>query len=229
MDLQARLRRALAERGLLGGLLHVPRAAVRPLLLAVRTRLAEARAPRLVAAASPARLHLGSGSERLAGWINVDLRDPAELCLNLTRPLPLPDQSVDAIYSQHFIEHITKAQAGQLVRECARVLKPGGWFRCSTPDLAYYVRQWQERAAKGGDTAVDAADGLNDIIRLHEHLYVYDEAALCDLLARAGLIDIERARPQESRCEHLHGLDSRQAGAPPEVAAQNLILEARRP
>lgn len=229
MGLLRRLRRSLGERGLAGTVGQAPRAALRPLLLAVRTRRAAAHAARLVTGSSPALLHLGSGPERLAGWINIDLYFPAELCLDLTRPLPLPDACADAIYSQHFIEHITKPQSAQLVRECARVLKPGGWLRLSTPDLAHHVRLWEEQVAQGGDTAAAAADGLNDIMRLHDHLYIYDEAALCALFAEAGLTEVQRARPQESQCAHLRGLESRLASAPEEMARQDLIVEGRRP
>lgn len=156
----------------------------------------------------------------------MDLYFPAEICLDHTCPLPLPKACADGIYSQHLIEHITRLQAAQLVRECARVLKPGGWLRLSTPDLAYYVREWQAQAVTGDGAA--AADVLNDIMRLHDHLYIYDEAAVCDLFVQAGLTDVQRARPQESQCAHLAGLDSRLASAAGEIAQQDLVVEARR-
>jgi predicted SAM-dependent methyltransferase len=228
MNILGRLRRSLGHRGLKRTLSQMPRAALRPLVLAWRTAAAAKRAPGLVQAMQPARLHLGSGPDRREGWINVDLYFPAELCLDLTRPLPLPDACVDAIYSQHFIEHIGKDQVAGLVRECARVLRPGGWLRLSTPDLAYQVAQWQALSSQPGATGSAAADVLNDAMRQHDHLYLYDYAALSDLFARARLSDIQRARPQESQSPLLRGLETRLIGTPEDEARQDLIIEACR-
>lgn len=46
--------------------------------------------------------------------------------------LPLPDSSVDVVVTLQVIEHLWD-QAGFL-RECARVLRPGGRLHCSTPN-----------------------------------------------------------------------------------------------
>lgn len=228
MNVVGRWQRSLDQRGLGGTLAQIPRAALRPLLLAVRTCRARQQAPRLVTATHPALLHLGSGPDRRPGWINVDLYFPAELCLDLTRPLPLPDGCVDAIYSQHFVEHLTQPQTFALLQECARVLKPGGWLRVATPDLAQCVQRWQQHS-QAGTPGTLAADELNEALRSHDHLYIYDYAALSDLLLRAGLVDLRRAQPQESECEYLRGLDNRQAVTTSPAPSPDLIIEARRP
>jgi len=116
MSIVARFNRSVAHRGLGETLLHMPRAALRPLILALRTRQSASRARRLCQTEERLLLHLGCGTERLTGWVNVDLYFPAELCLDLTRPLPIPDACADAIYSQHFIEH-TEKEATALVSE----------------------------------------------------------------------------------------------------------------
>jgi SAM-dependent methyltransferase len=46
--------------------------------------------------------------------------------------LPVPDASVDVVVTLQVIEHL-RDQAG-FVRECARVLRPGGRLHCSTPN-----------------------------------------------------------------------------------------------
>jgi SAM-dependent methyltransferase len=46
--------------------------------------------------------------------------------------LPLPDAAVDVVVTLQVIEHLTD-QPGFL-RECARVLRPGGRLHCSTPN-----------------------------------------------------------------------------------------------
>jgi SAM-dependent methyltransferase len=55
---------------------------------------------------------------------------------DLSRPIPLPDESVDRLLSEHFIEHIRENEIQALLAECYRVLKPGGLFRVSCPDYA---------------------------------------------------------------------------------------------
>ncbi|RYD92013.1 MAG: SAM-dependent methyltransferase, partial [Sphingomonadales bacterium] len=51
--------------------------------------------------------------------------------------LPLPDASVDLIYSYAVMEHVETP--AELVAEIARVLKPGGWFCAWTPNKWGYV------------------------------------------------------------------------------------------
>jgi len=222
MNILARFRRSVAHRGLGKTLLHMPRAALRPLVLAVRTRQSASRARRLGHTEERLLLHLGSGTERLAGWINVDLYFPAELCLDLTRPLPIPDACADAIYSQHFIEHIEKEAAVRLIGECARVLKPGGWLRITTPDLEAHAREYLDEVEAG------TADAFNAAMRAHDHIYLYDFPTLAGIFAEAGLVEVVKAQPQVSRCSLLNDLESRLVSSERQ-AALNLIVEGRRP
>ncbi len=229
MSLRRRWRRSLAHRGLAATVTQVPKAALRPAVLAVRCRRDALRAGTLVAAADPALLHLGSGPERLAGWLNVDLYFPAELCCDLRRPLPLPAGCVDAIYSQHFLEHLDKRAGMDLVRECARVLKPGGWLRLATPDLAYAARGYLSELPVAGDPAAGLlnADRLNDPMRAHDHRYLYDRPSLLAVMAWAGLVESRREAPQVSRCAWLTGRETRVG--PGDVAEAHLIIEGRKP
>ena len=231
MSILARFRRSVAHRGLGKTLLHMPRAALRPLVLAVRTRQSAARARNLGHTEERLLLHLGSGTERLAGWINVDLYFPAELCLDLTKPLPIPDACADAIYSQHFIEHIEKGATVRLVGECARILKPGGWLRIATPDLEAHVREYLddvEASDADGRAREAAADALNAAMRAHDHICLYDFATLIGVFAQAGLVEVARAEPQVSRCSSLNDLESRLVNSERQ-AALNLIVEGKRP
>jgi len=51
--------------------------------------------------------------------------------------------TVDAIYNGQAIEHFNRrTQAPWLLRECARVLKPGGAIRLTTPDLYVIAMAW---------------------------------------------------------------------------------------
>ncbi|MFC5865256.1 methyltransferase domain-containing protein [Acidicapsa dinghuensis] len=48
--------------------------------------------------------------------------------------LPFDDQSFTFIYSEHFFEHLPLTLAGELMRECHRLLKVGGVLRTVVPD-----------------------------------------------------------------------------------------------
>lgn len=74
-----------------------------------------------------ARVHLGSGDHHLDGWINVDItRGAADVLADLTTSLPFRTSSVDLLHSEDLLEHVDDAAGKQLLRECHRVLKPGG-------------------------------------------------------------------------------------------------------
>jgi SAM-dependent methyltransferase len=64
---------------------------------------------------------------------------------DVRRPLPFPDETFDAVYALHIIEHLTPEEGSKFVAEVHRVLRPGGIFRVSTPDLESAVRAYLGR------------------------------------------------------------------------------------
>src|SRR5438552_2008014 len=98
---------------------------------------------RELTATRPLRLNLASGFRPRSGWLNIDSTLSSDLCLDLREPLPFPDSCVDAIYTEHFFEHLnyasiddstaweletpsSRSEALTFLRECLRVLVPGG-------------------------------------------------------------------------------------------------------
>lgn len=80
-------------------------------------------------------LHLGSGSCKWNGWVNVDL-DPthADLVSDI-RSLPHPDNHADAIAAIHVVEHIYRWEVEDALKEWHRVLKPGGQLILELPSM----------------------------------------------------------------------------------------------
>jgi SAM-dependent methyltransferase len=104
------------------------------------------------------RLNLGCGNRRHAEWTNVDLHPagPDVQAADLRRPLPFPAGCFTAVYAAHVLEHLAPAEAVGLLRECHRVLRPGGAVRIVVPDLERCVRDYLaslERAAADDATA----------------------------------------------------------------------------
>ena len=54
----------------------------------------------------PVRLHIGSGTESLPGWINIDNKGLSGVDLVLDVRHGLPFRNVEAIYAEHFLEHL---------------------------------------------------------------------------------------------------------------------------
>lgn len=82
----------------------------------------------------PDILHLGCGEDYREGELNVDAVpsvDPDQV-VNLNHyPWPWDGESFAHIRANHVFEHLDSVEAA--LRECARVLKPGGTLRTAWP------------------------------------------------------------------------------------------------
>jgi len=61
--------------------------------------------------------------------------DPKIIFWDVRKGLPFDDNKFDVIYSSHLIEHLSKADAIFLLRECHRSMKKEAVIRIATPDL----------------------------------------------------------------------------------------------
>ena len=63
---------------------------------------------------------------------------------DVLKGLPFVSESVDAIYSSHFLEHLTYLQAKKVCKEAYRILKKNGVFRVVVPDLKLFAKKYVE-------------------------------------------------------------------------------------
>jgi len=80
-------------------------------------------------------LHIGCGGNYYKEYLNCDIKN-ADFLVDVRNSIDLPDQIVNFIYSEHFIEHILFDEALFFMRESYRLLKKGGIFRCLMPDFS---------------------------------------------------------------------------------------------
>jgi len=105
---------------------------------------------RYVISARPANgarhLHLGCGTKYLPGFLNIDgnLFNKIDLWLDVRNGLPFPSNTVDSIYSTHMFEHFYPDELQLLLRECLRVLKPGGGIRLIVPNLGSAISAYSQ-------------------------------------------------------------------------------------
>lgn len=169
-------------------------------------------------------VNFGSGTHAPKHWLNFDasfrvwldqltfLRlvgyrprfSPWVKRFNVVRPLPFAANSVDHVYSSHLIEHLTRAEAGVFLKECWRILKPGGRIRLMTPNLHLLVQDYLSRR-NNPELAHTAADKFmqwlgvsyegkpNKVAMMlnwgrdkNLHQWIYDEGSLKNLLEESG-------------------------------------------
>lgn len=83
------------------------------------------------------KLNFGCGPRYAEGWENIDFNSVGKSVrrVNLLAGFPYQDDTFNAVYSSHVLEHFTKQQGVSLVKESYRVLKTGGVLRIVVPDF----------------------------------------------------------------------------------------------
>jgi predicted SAM-dependent methyltransferase len=120
----------------------------------------------------PALLNLGCGTEGHSAFVNVDLiAAPGVVAHDIRRGVPFPDGTFDLVYHSTMLSMLRASEALTFMRECRRVLKPGGILRVVTEDLEQMCRIYLRKleAVSRGDR--ESADD-------HEWMIVelYDQA-----------------------------------------------------
>jgi len=99
-------------------------------------------------------LNLGCGYNYHPDWVNVDFISTGDEVIphDLTTGVPFSSENFDVVYHSHVLEHFTAQQGNFFIRECFRVLKPGGILRIAVPDLEgitrNYLKQLEEALSK---------------------------------------------------------------------------------
>lgn len=199
------------------------------------------------------KLQIGSGPNPLAGWLNTDLlpdtypehRDEI-VFLDAARSFPFDDMTFDYVFSEHQIEHIPEPAAHSMIKECFRILRPGGRLRIATPDLTailglyeepldeteqHYVEWVMTRFRPNVGSGNKRCYVINHMFTDHKHEFIYDFETLSAILAAAGFAEILRRKPGESDDPVLRGVELHgQAIGDEEVNGfETMVVEAVRP
>jgi SAM-dependent methyltransferase len=96
-------------------------------------------------------LNLGCGRRFHRAWTNVDFvsEDPQVIPHDLRKGIPFPDGSFEVVYHSHVLEHFSKPEAAFFLKECRRVLRPGGIVRVVVPDLEEIAKQYLALVEQG--------------------------------------------------------------------------------
>jgi predicted SAM-dependent methyltransferase len=166
----------------------------------------------------PWKVQFGCGPERKGGWINTDMWPgpwaKPDFCLDVSRPLPFPDETVDTIYSEHMLEHLDYPKtAYQFLKECLRVLKPDGLMHVGVPDLDLILADFHRTKIESfhSISSSDPRYVLNHPVEIlnyffhqgGDHKFLYNEAFLKELLGEVGFVAAAR-RAYDSSLDSPH-------------------------
>lgn len=136
---------------------------------------------------------------------------------NAAKALPLPDHSVEVLYTSHMLEHLDRAEAKRFLSEALRVLQPGGILRIAVPDLKLLVGQYNASGDADAlmEIAMLAAEKPRGFIRKlaaafvgpRHHHWMYDGKSLCKLLLNNGFVDPRPLTAGQTRIDGPGPLD----------------------
>lgn len=210
------------------------------------------------------KIHLGCGLKTPQGWVNVDgswnawlakypkfkrlLKhlhlipekyfdipwNPDIVIYDVRRCLPFPDNSAEAVYASHLLEHLYLDEEEFLLRECFRVLCPGGTLRVVVPDLKAiieeYMREWEPEGGKKINHC-RAAERLNQRLLLrdisapkgsiyfrlycllkdyHLHKYMHDVNSLRVLFEKTGFREVAEMNYLQSRIGNIGDIEEKE-------------------
>ena len=162
------------------------------------------------------KLQIGAGSNFLAGWLNTDLLSWGlrywlgdGVYIDAGKTFPFDDGTFDYVFGEHLIEHMSYRKGLHMLRECRRVLKPGGVCVLPPPTLPSILslygndpdatrRRYLQRAI---DLCLpDIEEGnpcfvINNFFRSWGHQFIYDAETLEHAVLDAGLVDPHRYCP----------------------------------
>ncbi len=93
------------------------------------------------------KLNLGCGSTFHEDWVQLDFTSskPGVFAHNLLQGIPCDDNTLDIVYHSHVLEHFSKKDGIDFIKECYRVLKPNGILRIAIPDLEQIVKLYLQK------------------------------------------------------------------------------------
>ncbi len=112
-------------------------------------------------------LNLGCGPKYVKSdeWINADMLPYGNEVIqcNFLNGIPFESNTFDFVYHSHVLEHFSKMDGENFVKECFRILKVGGAIRIAMPNLEEIAKQYLnniERAMKNENNANNDYDWI---------------------------------------------------------------------
>ena len=172
-------------------------------------------------------LYVGSGAEQLENFIHADIsvykiskiKDPnkkkIDIICDITEEIPLPDKSIELVYSRETLEHLTWRELINHFIECNRILEDGGIIRMSLPNFDKMIERYKnndedlDEAIKNSETSEFLApiENHTDLfisrILYHDHYYLHNFDTMNRALKKCGFAEVTIVKPGETKIKNL--------------------------
>lgn len=168
---------------------------VRSLITRYRHRKSKVYIRKLLETEKNICLDIGAEKKR-SGWHTLDINPYCDICWDLMKGLPFPDNSVQQIYSSHVLEHFSYSDITNLLKECLRVLTSNGTLSVCIPDARIYISTYVNgkdldpkqfplyESAFYGNSKIDY---VNYIAYMDgHHKYMFDDENILAILKNIG-------------------------------------------
>ena len=169
------------------------------------------------------KLNLGSGIDKKDGWTSIDfnLDYLPHVQWDLRKlPLPFEDASAELIYVGMTLSQLTPIEGQALLKDCARLLCPGGWIRIFCMDFEEWQRLWVADDKRYKKSEFTPAERHYYWSRRYKWELIYDRTTAIKYLTAAGFTNFRPTQRNESTIPNFRDWD---------VHRQGFIFEAQKP
>ena len=195
-------------------------------------------------------LEIAASKKRGLNWDAVrDVPLPGVMVYDM-RNLPMigiSDNTYNGVYSEHFIEHLTKEEGINFLKEMFRIMKPGGVIRTVWPPMEFvqWLRQdkdlsnhpWVKHyynfyvvkhkfAPSGNENkSIQEQCALGILHQNGEHKHIWSKSELSQTLKELNFLNVKEYQYQQSSLSDFKNIDT-----PGEVRAfHSAVIEAIKP
>ncbi len=159
-------------------------------------------------------LYVGCGNHRMSGFTHVEIDiakqykkggnvGPPEIMADITKYIPLDDNSVDLIFSRATLEHLTYQELINHFLECHRLIKKGGYIRMCVPDMDIMINNYLEKKEDLEKAKHESEISLSmpfenhtdlfiNRVLYHDHYYLHNFDTLSRALKKTGFRNVKK-------------------------------------
>lgn len=130
---------------------------------------------------------------------------------DVVKGLPVADSSCQRLFCDQVLEHLAQEDALTALRECRRILAPGGVFRLFVPNLLAIAKTYTEmNSPEASDWFLETSglgfrqrprtlpQRLREWLGNSRHLWLWDAASMTKALTAAGFSDAREVNYRDS-------------------------------